>query len=298
LLWPLGKNGVELSPDAAEISAVLDQEFADLAGNGKEATATFDHWIEASSAINAEREARDNAFLAAAEPMMAALNRGDAIAADLAARSIFDMAAADDPIVVNAYLALMTGTYNAGRNDLAATWAARLAEMPATYLAGIVENPAEIFQEIAEKLLSDGRARDAARLAEGAIDLASLRGRSQEVGVQNALTLLGSALRDMGNMAEAEKILGQAVDLGSVPGPEPARARATLQALDDLAILRFGFRKGKAKPQRCSTALSKRYRPGPQAGKALAGFTYCRISCPFLWTRTKVHAPWIWQFMR
>lgn len=231
------QDGVELSPDAADISTVLDEEFAALAGDGEEAAATFDRWLKASAAINAEREARDNVFLTAAEPMMAALNRGDAVAADLAARSIFDMAAADDPIVVNAYLALMLGTSNAGRNDLAATWAARLAEMPATYLAGIIEDPAEMFRKIAENLLSEGRARDAARLAEGAIDLASLRGRPQEVGVQNTLTLLGSALRDMGNMAEAEKILAEAVDLGSVPGPEPARARATLQALGDLAIL-------------------------------------------------------------
>ncbi|MFZ1727308.1 MAG: tetratricopeptide repeat protein, partial [Albidovulum sp.] len=237
LALPVWQNGSELPPDAADISSVLDGEFADLAGEGDQATATFDRWIEASATLNVERDARDAVFLTAAEPMMADLNRGDAVAADLAARPIFDRTAADDPLVVNSYLALMVGTYNAGRTDLAATWAARLADMPAPYLAGFIEDPADMFRKIAEKLLAEGRAHDAVRLAEGAIDLASLRGAPQDVAVQNTLTLLGAAQRDMGNLAEAEKVLTKAIDIGDLPGPEPARARATVQALGDLAVL-------------------------------------------------------------
>jgi CHAT domain-containing protein/tetratricopeptide (TPR) repeat protein len=231
------QNGDGLSEDAADISAVVDEEFAALAGETPDTEATFDRWLSAASAVDAARQAREAAFADAAEPMMAAMNRGDAIAADLAARPIFDMTEADDPVVVHAYLALMLGTHRAGRDDLAATWAARLTGMPAAYVAGLVEDPGWLLGRIAESLLSQGRARDAARLAEGAITLAGLRGRPQDVEVQNALTLLGSALREMGETGRAEQVLVRAVDLGTVPGPEPARARATLQAHYDLALV-------------------------------------------------------------
>ncbi|MCB2094556.1 MAG: CHAT domain-containing protein [Rhodobacteraceae bacterium] len=234
---PVWQSAVALPPDAVGIASILDEEFADLAGDGNDAAATLARWAEAAARVTTERDARDAVFLDASAPMMAALNRGDAVAADLAARPIFDRTSADDPLVVNSYLALMIGTYSAGRNDLAATWAARLADMPAPYLAGFVEDPAGMFRKIAERLLAEGRPRDAARLTEAAIDLASLRGMPQDVDVQNTLTLLGAAQRDMGDLAEAETALTRAVELGDQPGPEPARARATVQALGDLAAL-------------------------------------------------------------
>ncbi len=230
--WRLGDAMTE---DAADLSALLDAEFIDAAGGNVDAKLA--EWIEASAPVEAERAAREIASTAAAEPMLAALTRGDPIAADLAARSAFDRVDADDPLAVVAYFALMSGTFRAGRNDLAATWAARLAEMPALYLAGLVEDPTVLFQDIATELLSEGRARDAANLAQATINLAALRGRPQDVAVQKSLAVYGAALRDMGDKSGAEKALVAAVDLGTVPGPEPARARATIQALGDLAAL-------------------------------------------------------------
>ena len=232
-VWRLGGS---MTPDAADLASVLDEEFADAAGD-EEVEARLSAWIEAATIAETDRDARLSASNEALGPMMAAFGRGDPVAADRAARSAFDLVESDDPLAVNAYFALMIGTFDAGRTDLAATWAFRLADMPSAYLAGLVEDPALLFREIAASLLSDGRARDAARLTESALELASLRGRSQDVEVQRLLSLLGAAQRDMGDSAAAEDTLTRAIALGPVPGPEPDRARATLQALSDLALL-------------------------------------------------------------
>ncbi len=237
---PVWRSGDAMAPDALELSAVLDDEFAASAeaeaGPEPDAEAVLNGWIASAADVAAAREARVSATSTGLEPMMAALGRGDAVAADGAARAAFDLVETDDPVAVTAYFALMTGTMNAGRPDLAAAWAFRLAGMPQGYLAGLAWDPGPRMREIADWLLSEGRSREAVAMAETALELAGLRGAAGGVDVQRLLTALGAASRETGDAAKAEDALTRAVALGDGGAHDPDRVRATLQALGDLAL--------------------------------------------------------------
>lgn len=168
------------SDRATGLTDALDSGFdtmADtLAGPEGDPDAIVEAWLAAADqreAAIAEEDARFDSLMA---PVLDALGAGNAAAADTAARLALASVRADDPLVVNAYAALLGAALRHGRRDLAEPWAVRLAEMPPLYLAGLPVDLAPVLSDLAEALSSEGRHANAVTLAEAATVLTPLQG--------------------------------------------------------------------------------------------------------------------------
>jgi len=218
------------SDDVPDLVTLFDTE-ADVRGD-----AAVKAWTDRAQTIATQRAQSDQDLLQAMGPLSTALGTQDAVAADSAGRQALSQVHLDDPLVTTAYYALLLATANAGRDDLAATWALRLGAMPPSYIASLTDDPLPVLETAADWLLNQGKVSEAVTLCEALAALAPLRAGPDDPTVARALARLGSAYRDAGRQADARTTLNQALaSLGATPqGTADALA---VQINADLAFL-------------------------------------------------------------
>lgn len=230
------------SDRATGLTDALDSGFdtmADtLAGPEGDPDAIVEAWLAAADqreAAIAEEDARFDSLMA---PVLDALGAGNAAAADTAARLALASVRADDPLVVNAYAALLGAALRHGRRDLAEPWAVRLAEMPPLYLAGLPVDLAPVLSDLAEALSSEGRHANAVTLAEAATVLTPLQG-GDVVEAQRVLGALAQVYRDAGRLADAADAFDRTL-VGTVENaPAGLAAHVLIAARVGRALLRL-----------------------------------------------------------
>ncbi len=222
----------DVTEDAADLMDLFEEELTDLAAQQGTTTAVIAGWTrQARSAGSvAEMEALTEAMI----PLMQALQAGDGLMADEVGRRVLQRVRADDPVAINAYFGLLAATLSAGRPDLAAAWAGRLAEVPPEYLATLPTDPAGPLREVANWLMDKGRAEEAVGLGQAMVAGARLRGDAE--GLPWALTVLGEAERRAMQWQAAARDLGEAVTLGG-EHPSGRQAKVKVQALVQLGLL-------------------------------------------------------------
>lgn len=230
-----------LSFDASELVDMLDAELIERAGAQGHAQAVIASWIAEAETREAPRAQSERAGVEALAPMMAALGASDIEGADRIARAALEEVLADDPIVVNAYFALLLGNLNAGRPDRALAWANRLVEIPPAYLAGLTLDPELPLRLVTDWLIAEERGPEAAELAAAMVALSRLRGGDESHSTQRGLYLLGASRRRMRQWDDAEAALTQALSIAERQRQnEPLaaeRAKLAVQTSVELGLL-------------------------------------------------------------
>ena len=205
LLPLLRLPGEDLAEDIPDLLAIFDEE-AQVADEE-----AFSAWADRAKAQESARQDSDLALIDGLAALTTAYEAGDPVAADAAGRAALLRVALDDPIVTSSYYALLLITGTAGRPDLAATWAERLAAMPPAYLASLNNDPLPVLERSADWLLNQGRSHEAIALSEAITALVPLREGPQALVVGQALARLATAYRDAGRAAEAEAMFQRAL---------------------------------------------------------------------------------------
>ncbi|MDP3958979.1 MAG: CHAT domain-containing protein [Pseudorhodobacter sp.] len=231
----------DFTAEAAELRGLFDTELAEAAGRQGVAQEVTDRWLSEALLRESARNADTQAMTGELLPMMQALQNNDMLAADQAARIAFQSVLADDPVVINAYFALLTGTVAGGQFDLAVAWAERMAGVAPGYLASLQLDPRQPFQKVANWLIDNGRPADAIPLARSISDVARLRDGEDSYGVQLGLTLQGEAERRAGLWEDARRNLDAAVAVAERASPDAPRggdrAKIKVQSLVQLGLL-------------------------------------------------------------